>query len=90
MRFYDRSLTTVAQKIKKGDANKQIMIHTIMFTASTTGTVAITDGKDTFTFDVMQGVNEEIELGLVFAPDSDVTITPTGPTLTTLAEYTYK
>lgn len=90
MLFYSRTATTVAQTIKKGATNKQIEIHKMILTASTAGTVVITDGSNSYTIDVVAGINNPFCQALTFLPDCDVTITPTGPSLSTFAEYTYK
>lgn len=80
----------MAATIKKGGTNKQVSIQKITFTATTGGTVVVTDGITSYTFDVVAGINTEFCTGLVFAPDTDVTITPTGPSLSSFVEYTYK
>lgn len=90
MKFYDRVATTVATKIKKGASGKQILLEKLYFTASTTGTVAVTDGVKTYTFDVVAGINNEFCHNIAFEPDADVTITPTGPSVSIFADYTFK
>ena len=90
MKFYARVATTVAATIKKGAAGKQITIHDMIFTASEGGTVAITDGVNSYTIDVVAGINTEFCHDLVFEPNTNVTITPTGPSLSIFANYTYK
>ncbi len=90
MQHYARVATTVATKIQKGSDTLQTLVHSILFTATTTGTVAVTDGSKTITIDVIAGINNLFEHPIAFAPGADVTITPTGPTVSVFAEYTYK
>lgn len=90
MLYYNRTATTVAQTIKKSGANKQIEIHKMILTATTAGTVVVSDGTNSYTIDVVAGINNTFCQALTFLPDCDVTITPTGPSLSTFAEYTFK
>lgn len=90
MRHYARTATTVASKIQLGGTNKQTEITKLTLTATAAGTVALTDGVSTFTIDVIAGVNAPFYHSLIFAPGADVTITPTGATVSVFAEYLYK
>lgn len=90
MQHYARTATTVASVIQKGGANKQTEITKLTVTATTTGTLALTDGTKTVTIDLIAGVNSPFCHSLIFAPGADVTITPTGPTASVFAEYSQK
>lgn len=91
MQHYQRTATTVAGKIQKGAAGKQIVIHHMVLTATATGTVLFTDGDtaNDRTVDVAVGMNEFC-MPMIFKPEADVTITPTGATVSVFAEYTHK
>lgn len=90
MLHYARVATTVASIIKNTGSTRQILIEKLTLTASTTGTVVITDTVVSYTIDVIAGVNPGIHMPFVFEPGKDVTITPTGPSLSIFAEFTIK
>lgn len=87
---YARTATTVASVIQKAGANIQTVIAKLTVTATTTGTLALTDGTKTYTIDLIAGINPPFCTPLTFAPGADVTITPTGPTASVFAEYSQK
>ena len=90
-RLYKRLATTGTFKIQKQpDADHQIHINKIFLTADATGTVAFSDGTDTFTFDVGAGQPLDFCWGLVFKGEADITVTCTGPNASVFVEYTYK
>lgn len=90
MKHYARVATTGSTTIKKGGTNKQTLIECLTITATTTGTIVISDGSNSYTIDVIAGINTEFCHELVFDPGTDVTFTVTGPTASIFVNYTYK
>lgn len=88
--YYARTDTGVAHVLQKAGANKQTVITQITITATATGTLALTDGSKTYTIDVIAGVNSPFCAHMAFAPGTDVTITPTGPTASVFIDYSQK
>ena len=88
--YYARTDTGVAHVLQKAGANKQTVITQLTITATAAGTVAFTDGTTTYTVDVVAGVNSQFCSHMVFAPGTDITITPTGPTASVFIDYSQK
>lgn len=76
--------TTVVQK----QPNQITKLKHMVMTANATGTLTFTDGTNTFVIDVPVGV-WKFKRELAFAPDSDVTITCAGATISIFADIIY-